>query len=247
RGVAAARPHRAIFHLSGADLLPGTIWRSIALLVLPGKNAGGRLADPGDAPVRSGNALGVELGGGRRRSGGVCDLDRHFRRVDDAEFALGKTGRSASAGRAAPMLEPQRAIWRRFRADVADGWDTNRRLHPRRPAAGGGVLPLVFVSLRCPTGLFVRAAELVLLDALSGHGSRLWFFPQRMAGGYPVRRGISMAGDSQEPAGRCDDGTRHHKLPARRVGGLARRLALLVDFHSRQQPGLYLATTSMCR
>src|ERR1035437_2947913 len=50
-----------------------------------------------------------------------------------------------------------------------------------------------------------------------------------MAGGNLVRRGGSMAGHPQEPAGRRDDGARHHEFSAGTVDRLARRVELLVN------------------
>ena len=82
-----------------------------------------------------------------------------------------------------------------FGAGSALAWllmaDANLGFHPGRAAAGGGFLPLVFVSLHRQTGFSVRAAEPVFLDAVSGDRRRVRVFPQRMAGGHPVRRGVS--------------------------------------------------------
>ena len=49
-----------------------------------------------------------------------------------------------------------------------------------------------------------------------------------MAGGVSLRRGVSVAGDSEGPAGRCYDGARDYELFAGRLGCVSGRLAVLV-------------------
>ena len=77
-------------------------------------------------------------------------------------------------------------------------------------------------------GFFVRAVEPVFAVAVSGDRRRLRLFAQRMAGGHFMRRGLSMAGPPQKPAGRRDDGARHHEFSARRLDCVAGRVAFLV-------------------
>ena len=78
-------------------------------------------------------------------------------------------------------------------------------------------------------GFPFRAAEPVFTAAVFGDRRRLWLFPQPMAGGHFVRRGVSMAGAAQESPGRRDDGARHHQFPAGRVDRVAGRVAVLVN------------------
>ena len=51
-----------------------------------------------------------------------------------------------------------------------------------------------------------------------------------MAGGVSMRRGLSMAGHSEGPAGRCNDGARNYKLLAGLLGCVLGRLAVLVEW-----------------
>jgi len=66
-------------------------------------------------------------------------------------------------------------------------------------------------------------------------GRRFWPPPPcsvfHTTSGWPafVRRGLSVAGDSQKPSGRCDDRARDHEFSARFMGRLARGLAFLVE------------------
>lgn len=50
-----------------------------------------------------------------------------------------------------------------------------------------------------------------------------------MAGGVSLRRGVSMAGDSEGTAGRRHDGARDYELFAGRLGCVSGRLAVLVE------------------
>lgn len=61
-----------------------------------------------------------------------------------------------------------------------------------------------------------------------------------MAGGVSLRRGVSMAGDSEGTAGRRYDGARDYELFARRLGCVSGRLAVLVGcrFEERKAAGL---------
>ena len=51
-----------------------------------------------------------------------------------------------------------------------------------------------------------------------------------MVGGVSLRRGVSMAGDSEGAVGRCYDGARDYELFAGRLGCVSGRLAVLVGY-----------------
>ena len=74
-----------------------------------------------------------------------------------------------------------------------------------------------------PLGQFHCAVVCGHLGDLRAHA------PGPVAGGHLVRAGISVAGDSQEPARRRNDRPRAHQFPARALGGLEGRLELLVE------------------
>src|SRR5439155_18351934 len=106
----------------------------------------------------------------------------------------------------------------------AYGW-----LGADRAAHRGGFLPIIPLSLFCPDQFYDSAVKPFPCSLTRSYLTPLRPVALSMAGGFSLRTDFPRFSDRQKPIGRRHDSACHHQFPARNLGGVERRVDLLVN------------------
>ena len=160
-GFSAGGTVVAVWRFSVVDGGAGEVWDRVGVLVLFGEDCRGRLDGVGGASADWRDALGVQRGGGCRRSRRVCDVGGFGGVVSgfgaDDESAFG------SGGGAVAGVESAFGFWRGNGFGVVFHIDAGVGFYAGGAAVGGGGVPFYIVSVCCGSGFYEGFHEAVSL------------------------------------------------------------------------------------